>query len=109
MVSQYLPDGWLCKDSSNKVGIDIVSPDRRRFYSYRKAADYMEANDGYSEEDVRRLFLYPDGQQHKDIRNYENTLHENQEWITRSLLVKQIVYLHSQLKVLQLVLPFNLF
>ena len=49
------------------VHINIASSDtiREKFKSYKKAAEFMKSNPNkYSAEDVARLYLYPDGNQH---------------------------------------------
>merc|ERR1719509_230284 len=66
-TSEYLPEGWLCKDTpENSIQINVVSTDGLRFYSYKKAAEHMKALE-YSEEDINKFFLYPDG---KDLKQY---------------------------------------
>ena len=66
-TSEYLPQGWLCQVVKDGVHINIASSDtiREKFKSYKKAAEFMKSNPNkYSSEDVARLYLYPDGNQH---------------------------------------------
>ena len=70
--SKWLPKGWTCcpvkKNSDGKLSkwkksqIKIKSPEGERFHSYSKTALFMRANTSkYTEEDIRKLQLYPDG------------------------------------------------
>ena len=63
----------MCKDkyvgSSN---ISVLTSDNTYLTSYTSAARYMEAKEKYTKESVDRLYLYPDGKNHKIlIRNMD--------------------------------------
>ena len=60
-TSSYLPEGWLCRDD-NSHNIRLQTPEGVKLRTYKTAKEYMEADPKYTEEDVEKLFLYPDGQ-----------------------------------------------
>ena len=67
--NEYLPEGWLCQKNANR-NIKLRSIEGRRFSSYRSAMEYMKSVPKYTENDMMKLFLYPDGHNH-DL-NLEN-------------------------------------
>ena len=67
--NEYLPEGWLCQKNANR-NIKLRSIEGHRFSSYRSAMEYMKSVPKYTENDMMKLFLYPDGNNH-DL-NLEN-------------------------------------
>ena len=62
--SHYLPVGWLGKDK--KVGKKfLISENGERFSSYRSAVEFMKLNQKYSEQDLSRVYHFPDGRNHE--------------------------------------------
>ena len=62
-ANEYLPEGWLCQKNVNR-NIKLRSIEGRRFSSYRSAMEHMKSNLKYTENDMMKLFLYPDGNNH---------------------------------------------
>ena len=66
LTNAYLPHGWKCKDKrEGATNIMLRSSEGTTLTSYRAAAAFMDQNTAYTEEDVTRLYLYPDGQNHQ--------------------------------------------
>ena len=63
-TNQYLPEGWMASDS-NIRGICVKADDNTKLQSYKAAATFIDADARYTKEDVERLYLYPDGKNHK--------------------------------------------
>jgi len=61
-TNEYLPAGWMCKDI--KSGLNLKTDTGMRLWSYRTAAVYMETDAKFSQADIERLYLYPDGRSH---------------------------------------------
>ena len=70
--SEYLPEGWLGKEKTEEdkeegkrdTHIKIMNEEGVRFGSYKKAFEFMKANEKYTAEDIEKLYLYPDGKKH---------------------------------------------
>ena len=50
----------------------LKAHDDSRFYSYLGAANYMKLSEGYSQENIDRMYLYPDGKSHRQIQRSED-------------------------------------
>ena len=65
-TNEYLPEGWMCS-SSNGGNICVKADDNTKLKSYKAAVAYMEADPKYTKEDVKRMYCYPDGKDHKKL------------------------------------------
>ena len=86
--SEYLPEGWMGKEKSTEeekeegkrdTHIKIMNDDGVRFGSYKKASEFMKANEKYTAEDIEKLYQYPDGKKHVQLGVVE-------EWKTSEYL-----------------------
>ena len=57
----YLHDGWLGSEFTNGNHLNIVSLEGQRYKSNKRAAAFMKADEKYTAQDIKKLFLYPDG------------------------------------------------
>ena len=58
--NEFLPPGWRCRP--NKHGnISLLTVDNVKIKSYKGAVDFMLEHDDYSQEDIDRVQMYPDG------------------------------------------------
>ena len=65
-TNEYLPEGWMCS-SSKATNICVKADDNTKLESYKAAVAYMEADPKYTKEDVKRMYCYPDGKDHKKL------------------------------------------
>ena len=62
-TSQYLPKGWFGK--GNRDGHKFLMNDNgKTFSSYKAAVEAMQSDLKYSEEDISKIYHYPDGENH---------------------------------------------
>ena len=62
--SAYLPDGWLGKKKRDGLGF-LMNKSGKMYSTYKTAAEAMKSDPKYSEQEISRLYLYPDGKNHK--------------------------------------------
>ena len=72
--SEYLPEGWMGKEKEvteedkeegkRDTHIKIMNEEGVKFSSYKKASEFMKANEKYTAEDIEKLYLYPNGKKH---------------------------------------------
>jgi len=79
-TNEYLPEGWTCKRTEGSLKINFKTNTGFRLSSYRSAAIYIEENSEYTQEDVDKIFKYPDGKSH------ERQLPSDEDWITNEYL-----------------------
>ena len=60
--SVYLPQGWTFK--GKKRGLDVRCPEGFKFESYLAIGFFMK-QEGYTEEQIARMFRFPNGKNHK--------------------------------------------
>ena len=83
-TSEYLPEGWLCKDrKEGKKGIIVKDKDGNKFKSYRIAAAFMKNNKEYDENSLKQLYLYPNGTYHS---KQKSTRYKTKGWKTSEYL-----------------------
>jgi hypothetical protein len=58
-ANEYLPEGWKGKET--KHGVGLMTQDGTRFTSYLVATEYMQFVGDYSQQQIDRIYLYPDG------------------------------------------------
>ena len=64
--NEFLPEGWTCKPLISGTSIMLKSLEGFKFSSYKTAAAFMKENEKYTDEDVKKLFLYPNGKSKKE-------------------------------------------
>ena len=66
--SDYLPDGWTCKQQNKAAGILLKSPEGKICTSYSTAEALLkEDTTRYGKQDIIRLYMYPDGGNHRTL------------------------------------------
>ena len=65
-TNKYLPEGWKCKPLSGS-NIKLKSDDGSTFKTYKAAAAYFKESKNFTQEDLARLYLYPDGKKGSDV------------------------------------------
>ena len=84
-TSQYLPEGWMCSDSNTKSGnINVKADDNTKLQSYRAAVAFMEADPKYTEDDMEKMYCYPDGKNHRQHSKRANFLGAQKEEMQKS-------------------------
>jgi hypothetical protein len=62
LENNYLPEGWLHKKpKSNFIYIWVRSREGLLFKSFKQVDNFFNSNEDYSDEDVERFTLFPDG------------------------------------------------
>ena len=85
-TSEYLPKGWICKDKKEgATNISVRTDEGTLLDSYTAAARYMEAKDEFTQENIDRLHLYPDGKHHKFVVR-ENVKNKKLSWKSNEYL-----------------------
>ena len=74
MQNEYLSTDWLFKEKrKGNMHIDILSSEGKRFISYKQAVAFMRSSEKYTEKDVKKFYLFPDGKT-RSIRMTESKL-----------------------------------
>ena len=63
----------MCSDSDIKShNICVKTDDNIKLNSYKAAAAYMKANPKYTEEDIEKMYCYPDGKNRRQLSQSTN-------------------------------------
>lgn len=73
-TSIYLPEGWMCSELYVNSGISICvkADNSTKLLSYKAAAAYMEADSRYTEDDIKKMYCYPDGKNRRQLSQNAN-------------------------------------
>jgi len=59
--NQYLPEDWLHKQKVGTHALNILTSEGVKIISYKAAMHFMRTNAKYTEKDIQRIKLFPDG------------------------------------------------
>merc|ERR1712129_231894 len=76
----------MCKEKKEGSNICVKSKNGKRFNSYRTTIEYMKENSEFTNEDLDRVCLYPNGKNHICKMNEE-------DWITNEYLPEGWTYM----------------
>merc|ERR1719186_1114796 len=59
--NQYLPENWLHKVKAGNHTLNILSAEGLKFPTYKASIQFMKPNQKYTESDIQRIRLFPNG------------------------------------------------
>ena len=63
----------MCSESNTKANsICVKTNDNTKLQSYKAAATYMETDSKYDEEDIEKMYCYPDGKSSRQLSQNSN-------------------------------------
>ena len=65
--SKYLPEGWTFR--IKKRGWIIMTSDKTRLESYIAVQRYMSFKGGFTKNEMKKVYMFPDGENHKTRQN----------------------------------------
>jgi len=68
-VNEYLPKDWLHKTRPNHHNINVLAAEGFKFPSFRAAIEFMRSNSNYTESDILRFRLFPNGKHSSKLEN----------------------------------------